>query len=68
MVTEELLKTLHALDRAEEFHVLQVLVSDLAREKMGLFRADTEYSVGSPYDAQDAAGTMLKLLTNDAQS
>lgn len=62
MVSTELLHTLRALDRAEKLHVLQVLVSELAQEEAQLLRSDMTYTVWSPYDAYEAADSMLKLL------
>jgi hypothetical protein len=62
MVSTELLNTLRTLDRAEKLHVLQVLVSDLAREEASLLRPSMTYAVWSPFDAHEAADAMLKLL------
>jgi hypothetical protein len=62
MVSVELLNHLRALNRAEKLHVLQVLVSELAQEEATLLRPGLAYPVWSPYDAHEAADTMLKLL------
>ena len=62
MVSVDLLKNLRALDRSEKLHVLQVLVSELAQEEQKSLRAGMSYPIWSPYDAHEAAETMLKLL------
>lgn len=62
MVSEELLSTLRGLDRADKFYVMQVLLLELAQQETNLIRPDQEYPVWSPYDAFEAADTMLKVL------
>ena len=62
MVSVDLLNNLRALDRSEILHVLQVLVSDLAQEEQKSLRAGTSYPIWSPYDAHEAAETLLNLL------
>lgn len=62
MVSVDLLNNLRALDRSEKLHVLQVLVSDLAQEEQKSLRAGTSYPIWSPYDAHEAAETLLNLL------
>lgn len=58
----ELLPKLHKLNRAEKLQVMQFLVSELAREEDDLPKPDMTYPVWSPYDAFEAADTMLKAL------
>ncbi|WP_016952501.1 hypothetical protein [Anabaena sp. PCC 7108] len=41
---------------------MQVLISELAQEETHLIKPDKSYSVWSPYDAFDAANTMLEVL------
>jgi hypothetical protein len=62
MVSVDLLNNLRALDRSEKLHVLQVLVSELAQEEQKSLRAGMSYPIWSPYDAHEAAETMLRFL------
>ena len=62
MALNELLPALHELSRREKLYVVQVLVSELAQEEETLLQPDVEYSVDSPYDADEAAETLLKVL------
>ena len=62
MVSSELLSTLQGLSRADKFYVMQVLISDLAQQETDLIKPDQSYPVWSPYDADEAADTMLKVL------
>lgn len=62
MVSVDLLNNLRALDRSEKLHVLQVLVSELAQEEQKSLRAGMSYPIWSPYDAHEAAETMLNFL------
>jgi hypothetical protein len=62
MVSVDLLNNLRALDRSEKLHVLQVLVSELAQEEQKTLRSGISYPIWSPYDAHEAAETMLNLL------
>jgi hypothetical protein len=41
---------------------MQVLISELAQEETNLIKPDQSYPVWSPYDAFDAANTMLEVL------
>jgi hypothetical protein len=62
MVSSELISTLRGLTRADKFYVMQVLISELAQQEMDLIKPDQSYPVWSPYDAPEAAETMLKVL------
>ncbi|NET00794.1 MAG: hypothetical protein F6K61_09500 [Sphaerospermopsis sp. SIO1G1] len=62
MVSTELLNTLHTLSRADKLYIMQVLISELAQEETNLIKPDQSYPVWSPYDAFDAASTMLEVL------
>ena len=62
MISVELLNTLRALNRREKLHVLQVLVSELAQEKVHLLRPGGTYTIWSPYDAHEAADALLTML------
>ena len=62
MISVELLNSLRALNRGEKLHVLQILVSELAQEEAHLLRPEGTYPIWSPYDAYEAAGTLLTML------
>lgn len=62
MVSAELLTTLHRLSRADKLYIMQVLISELAQQEADLIKPDQSYPVWSPYDAFEAADTMLKVL------
>lgn len=62
MVSSELISTLRRLSRADKFYVMQVLISELAQQETELIKPDQSYPVWSPYDAVEAADTMLKVL------
>lgn len=62
MVSTELLNTLHTLSRADKLYIMQVLISELAQEETNLIKPDQSYPIWSPYDAFDAANTMLEVL------
>lgn len=62
MVSTELLFTLGGLNRADKLYVMQVLISELAQQETDLIKPDLSYPVWSPYDAFEAADTMLKVL------
>ncbi|MEW5858661.1 MAG: hypothetical protein AB1861_14945 [Cyanobacteriota bacterium] len=62
MVSIELLSTLRGLNRADKLYVMQVLISELAQQETDPIKPDLSYPVWSPYDAFEAADTMLKVL------
>jgi hypothetical protein len=62
MVSTELLNTLRTLNRADKLYIMQVLISELAQEETNLIKPDQSYPIWSPYDAFDAANTMLEVL------
>jgi hypothetical protein len=62
MVSSELISTLRGLSRADKFYVMQVLISELAQQETELMKPDQSYPVWSPYDAVEAADTMLNVL------
>ncbi len=67
MIQKELVETLRALNRADKLHVMQLLVSELAREETDLIQPGLDYPVWSPHDAFEAGGTMLEVLAAEAQ-
>ena len=62
MVSAELLNSVRKLNRADKLYVMQVLISELAQEESDLLKPDQSYPVWSPYDAFEAANTMLDVL------
>jgi hypothetical protein len=62
MVSSDLISTLRALSRADKLYIMQVLISDLAQQETELIKPNQSYPVWSPYDAVEAADTMLKVL------
>ncbi len=62
MVKAELLNTLQGLNRAEKLYIIQVLVSELAQQEADFIKPGQSYPVWSPYDAFEAANTMLEVL------
>ena len=62
MVDAELLNTIQKLERQDKLYIMQVLISELAQEESSLIKEDRSYPVWSPYDAFDAADTMLEVL------
>ncbi len=62
MVSAELLTTLRGLTRADKLYIMQVLISELAQQETDLIKPNQSYPVWSPYDAFEAADTMLKVL------
>lgn len=62
MVSTSLLHTLQHLPPADKFYVMQLLVSALPQEEGELLKPGLEDPVWSPYDAVEAAHTMLSVL------
>ncbi|MER3435954.1 MAG: hypothetical protein C4288_21910 [Leptolyngbya sp. ERB_1_1] len=62
MVSSELIATLRSLSRADQFHIMQLLLSELAQQETDLIKPGESYPVWSPYDADEAAEIMLKAL------
>jgi hypothetical protein len=62
MVSAELISTLRDLNRADKFYIMQFLISELAQQETDLVKSGLSYPVWSPYDATEAADTMLKVL------
>ncbi|HET6385461.1 MAG TPA: hypothetical protein VFJ58_18875 [Armatimonadota bacterium] len=62
MSIEELLREAHTLPRQEKFRLVQELISELADE-VGITAG--EYPIWSPYEAYDAAATLLRLLEEE---
>ena len=62
MVSLELISTLKGLSRSDKFYIMQLLISELAQQETDLIKQGQAYPVWSPYDAVEAADTMLKVL------
>ena len=62
MVSSELIATLREMNRSDKFQIVQILISELAQQETDLIKPDLAYPVWSPYDAVEAADTMLKVL------
>ena len=62
----ELLPAIHALPRADKLRLMQVLVAEIANEEaIALPPPDTAHTIWTPYDAYDAAATLLHVLHQD---
>ena len=62
MSTEELFDELRKLNRVDKLRAMQVLVTELASEEDALLIPGASYEVWSPFDATDAAQTLLDML------
>ncbi|MBD2577882.1 hypothetical protein [Oscillatoria sp. FACHB-1406] len=62
MVSSELISTLKKLSRSDKFQIVQILISELAQQESELIQPNQSYPIWSPYDAFEAADTMLKVL------
>lgn len=62
MSLKELLPAVHNLPRSDKYRLIQELIADLAQEE-GL--APGEYPVWSPYEAHEAAATLMRLLEQE---
>ena len=62
MVSSELISTLRSLSRSDQFYIIQILLSELAQQETDLLQSEQSYPVWSPYGADEAADTMLKVL------
>jgi len=68
MSLQELIPALRELPRVEKLRLVQFLVNELAREaKLTPLEPHAEYPVWSPYDASEAAETLLKMLEQEKQ-
>jgi hypothetical protein len=64
MASSELISTLRGLSRAEKFYIMQILISELAQQETDPIKPDQSYPVWSPYDAVEAADTMLEVASS----
>ncbi|MGB3694925.1 MAG: hypothetical protein WA999_19605 [Spirulinaceae cyanobacterium] len=49
-------------DKSDKLYIMQILISELAQQETDLIKPEQSYPIGSPYDAVEAADTMLKAL------
>lgn len=64
MIPSDLLSTLKSLSRLDKFYIMQLLISELSQQENNLIQPEQDYPVWSPYGADEAANTMLKVLQN----
>lgn len=65
MITE-LLPQVQSLPRADKLRLMQLLVFELAREEgVTLLQPDEDYPIWTPYNAFDAAATLLNVLKEE---
>ena len=68
MSLQELIPALRELPRVEKLRLVQFLVNELAREaELTPLQPHAAYPVWSPYDASEAAETLLKMLEQEKQ-
>ena len=65
MISETLFDELQKLDRGDKLRIIQILAGELAVEENAPLQAGATYEVWSPFDASDAANTLLKMLEDD---
>jgi len=63
MVSSELISTPRELSRPDNFYIMQLLISELAQQETSLIQPDQAYPVWSPYNAVEAADTMLDVCS-----
>jgi hypothetical protein len=62
-IIDELLPQVQALPKADKLRLMQFLVFELAWEEgVALFQPDADYPIWTPYNAFDAASTLLSAL------
>ena len=62
----DLLPTLYSLSRADKLRVIQHLAVDLAQEEgVPFLEAGASYPIWTPFEAYDAAATLMKLLETE---
>ena len=64
MITE-LLPKIQSLPKADKLRLMQFLVSEIAREEGVMLQPDEAYPLWTPYDAFEAADTLLHLLEEE---
>jgi len=62
MSIAEVLPTVRSLSRADRLRLIQIVAQELAEDEASLIEPNREYPIWSPYDAHDAAATLLRIL------
>jgi hypothetical protein len=62
MALSDPLNILQELNRADKLYVVQILISELVQQETDLLKSGLPYPVWSPYEAFDAANTVLEVL------
>ena len=62
MLSEQLVKELRGLNRAEKLCAVQLLVNDLAEDETTLLQAGMTYEIATPYGNEAAATVLLGVL------
>lgn len=65
MISRELLDELQQLGRTDKLAIIQMLTDELAVEEASYFKCGASYDVWSPYDAPEAAKTLLRMLDDE---
>jgi len=66
MSLTELLPAIHALPRIDKLRLMQLLVAEIAcEETVVALPTDMSHAIWTPYDAYDAAATLLHVLNED---
>ena len=65
MSFDELLPTLRELDRTDKLRAMQFLLLEIAKEEGALLNASGSYPIWSPYNAFEAANSLLEALTTE---
>ena len=68
MSLAEVLPQVQMLSRLDRFRLIQFLAQELERDEGGLIEPGRSYPVWSPYDAHDAAATLLQVLEQEKVS
>ena len=62
MISNELLKELHHLNRVDKLRVIRLLADDLATEEASYFTSDRTYEIVTPYGNEAAAQVLYDAL------
>ncbi len=68
MSLTEMLPEVQSLSRIDKIRLIQFLAQELERDVGSLIEPGGSYPVWSPYDAHDAAATLLQLLDREKAS
>jgi len=62
LISNELLKELHRLNRVDKLRVIRLLADDLATEEASYFTSDRAYEIVTPYGNEAAAQVLYDAL------